>query len=267
MNRSAVRLSLLALTLLLAACARQDDGAGDAPAAPQAGEQIAWFAGSVEEAFARAAREDKPIFLYWGAEWCPPCHEIKATVFRSRAFIERSRLFVAVYLDGDGENAQALGERFGVVGYPTLVVFSPAGEEITRIPGGMDIQAYAEVLDLTLNDAQPVPAILARVVDEGERLGAADCRLMAYYSWDQDKAILADRPPAAVFRSLAQACPAESKVESSMLYVRHLGAMWATAPAADRPQYPPRPTGARRCSGCTMCWTTTRWPAPTCIRW
>lgn len=242
MTRTAAWLWILLPVLLLGACSRDEERPAESAAAPgppaASGGHIAWFEGSVEEAFAQAAREDKPVFLYWGAEWCPPCHEIKATVFRSRAFIERSRLFVAVYLDGDGENAQALGERFGVVGYPTLVVFSPAGEEITRIPGGMDMQAYAEVLDLTLNDAQPVPAVLARVVDDGARLGVADCRLMAYYSWDQNKAVLAGRPPAAVFRSLAQACPAESKVESSMLYVRHLDAVWVAAPAADRPAAP-----------------------------
>lgn len=236
MTRSAARTWILLLALLPAACARQGDEAGAPPAAAaRPAGQIAWFDGSVEEAFEQARRDGKPVFLYWGAEWCPPCHEIKATVFRSRAFVERSRLFVAVYLDGDAEHAQALGERFNVVGYPTMVVFSPAGEEITRIPGGMDIQAYAEVLDLTLGDARPVPAVLARVVDGGERLSAADCRLVAYYSWDQDKSLLAARQPAAVFRRLAEACPAESTVETSVLYMRHLDAAWAARPATAQP--------------------------------
>ena len=69
-------------------------------------------------------------------------------------------------------------EKFSVVGYPTMVVFSPDGSEITRIPGGIDIQAYAGVLDLTLGDVQPVSAVLARVLDGGERLGAADVLLL-----------------------------------------------------------------------------------------
>lgn len=241
MTRPAARPWILLLVLLSAACARQGDESGAQHAAamePQAIQQVAWFEGSVEDAFAQARREGKPVFLYWGAEWCPPCHEIKATVFRSRAFVERSRLFVAVYLDGDEEHAQSLGERFDVVGYPTMVVFSPAGEEITRIPGGMDLQAYADVLDLTLNDAQPVQAVLARVVDGGERLSASDCRLMAYHSWDQNKALLTGRQPADVFRRLAEACPAESKVEASMLYVRHLDAAWAARPAAEQAAVP-----------------------------
>lgn len=242
MTRTAAWLLILVPGMLLGACAREVGEAADPAAAPNAPEvadgQIAWFEGSVEEAFAYARRERKPLFLYWGAEWCPPCHEIKATVFRSREFIERSRLFVAVYLDGDTDNAQALGEKFDVVGYPTMVVFSPEGTEITRIPGGIDIQAYANVLDLTLGDVQPVPAILARVLDDGGRLDAADCRLMAYYSWDQNKTILEGRKPATVFRSLAEACPPESKVEVSILYVRYFTSAWTAAPGQDPPAVP-----------------------------
>lgn len=234
MNRTAACWWLLSPLLLVSACSRQDDEAAVDPAAGAA-DQIAWFAGSVEQAFAAAAREGKPIFLYWGAEWCPPCHEIKATVFRSRAFIERSRLFVAVYLDGDAENAQALGERFGVVGYPTMVVFSPAGEEITRIPGGIDIQAYANVLDLTLGDAQPVSALLGSVLDDGARLDAADCRLLAYYSWDQSATILEGRDRAAAFRRLSGGCPPDAVVEASALYLRYLDAAVKAAAAKDNP--------------------------------
>lgn len=239
MTRTAAWLLILVPGMLLAACAREAGEAAAPAAAPNVAEvtggNIAWFEGSVEEAFASARRERKPLFLYWSAEWCPPCHEIKATVFRSREFIERSRLFVAVYLDGDTVNAQALGEKFGVVGYPTMVVFSPEGTEITRIPGGIDIQAYANVLDLTLGDVQPVPAILARVLDGGERLGAADCRLMAYYSWDQNKTILEGRQPANAFRNLAAACPAESRTEVSILYVRYLTSALTAAPGQDPP--------------------------------
>ena len=234
MKRACAWLGVVASVVLMAGCARETGEAAHDAAAPDPAGQIAWFEGSVEDAFEQARRERKPLFLYWGAEWCPPCHEIKATVFRSREFIDRSKLFVAVYLDGDTDNAQALGEKFGVVGYPTMVVFSPDGSEITRIPGGIDIQAYAGVLDITLGNVQPVSAVLAQVLDGGERLGAADCRLMAYYSWDQDKTLMQGHDAADAFRRLAEACPPASRVETSMLYVRQLDAAWADGNTADR---------------------------------
>ena len=86
---------------------------------------IDWFAGDVDAAFAAAKAANKPVFLYWGAEWCPPCAQIKSTIFSKREFQERSRLFVPVYLDGDTPSAQKHGERFGVVGYPTMILFKP----------------------------------------------------------------------------------------------------------------------------------------------
>ncbi|MCK7510191.1 MAG: thioredoxin domain-containing protein [Desulfobacterales bacterium] len=75
------------------------------------------------------------MFLYWGAEWCPPCAQIKSTIFNKREFQERSRLFVPVYLDGDTPSAQKHGERFGVVGYPTMILFQP-GRHRDHAPAG-----------------------------------------------------------------------------------------------------------------------------------
>ena len=76
-------------------------------------------AGRSSSAFAAARAARKPVLLYWGADWCPPCSRLKATVFRRPEFVERTRQFVAVNLDGDEPGAQRLGEEFGVDGYPT----------------------------------------------------------------------------------------------------------------------------------------------------
>src|SRR5512139_3140554 len=135
-----------------------------ATAAPAADDHlppgIDWFKGDVDAAFAAAKAANKPVFLYWGAEWCPPCAQIKSTIFNKREFQERSRLFVPVYLDGDTPGAQKQGETFGVVGYPTMILFRPDGTEIARLPGGVDVAKYATILDAALVDAKPVAEIL-----------------------------------------------------------------------------------------------------------
>ena len=186
---------------------------------------IDWFAGDVEAAFAAAKAANKPIFLYWGAEWCPPCAQIKSTIFNKREFQERSRLFVSVYLDGDTPSAQRHGERFGVVGYPTMILFRPDGTEITRLPGGVDVARYAKILDVALADARPVTEILAAAASGGD-VTSNDWRLLAYYSWGSDNGrILPEAERAATFLRLSDRCPPELQPECARLYFEYLGAV------------------------------------------
>jgi thioredoxin-related protein len=213
---------LFLVGLLLVACsADQDQSIQPAPEAVAALDPVKgidWFEGSVEEAFASAKESGKPVYLYWGAVWCPPCHAISATVFKSPEFIERSKLFVPVYLDGDTENAQAYGEKFGVRGYPTMIVFDSEGSELTRIPGGIDLQAYANILDLTLDQASSASDLVAELTAGSDSLSARDCTLLAYYSWGQDTRILTEMDSGAAFRQMYEACPADLAVERSILY-------------------------------------------------
>ena len=196
---------------------------------------IDWFAGDVDAAFAEAKSSGKPIFLYWGAEWCPPCAQIKSTIFNRREFQERSRLFVPVYLDGDTPSAQRHGERFGVVGYPTMILFRPDGTEITRLPGTVDIARYATILDVALADAKPVAEILEAAASGGE-VTANDWRLLAYYSWSSDNGRILPAPERLeTFRRLHERCPPELAPECGRLYFEYLGAAAGAAEDGSRP--------------------------------
>jgi thioredoxin-related protein len=223
----------LAIALALAACARKEPPAQAEVAAAQAGDAgqdahlppgIDWFHGDVDAAFAAAKAAPKPLFLYWGAEWCPPCAQIKSTIFNRREFQERSRLFVPVYLDGDTPSAQKQGERFGVVGYPTMILFRPDGTEITRLPGGVDVARYAEILDVALADARPVKVILGAATQGGE-VTRSDWQLLAYYSWPSDNGrILPATARVSTFRTLSERCPVELQADCARLYFDYLGA-------------------------------------------
>ncbi|MGV6825679.1 MAG: thioredoxin family protein, partial [bacterium] len=93
---------------------------------------IRWMTSGVETAITEATRTNKPVFIYWGADWCPPCARLKATLFRDPQFINKSRQFVMLYLDGDSINAQQEAERLNVTGYPTLVLLDQHGQERMR---------------------------------------------------------------------------------------------------------------------------------------
>ena len=225
------------LLVALAGCSRKEPTVAQAPAPASVAESghaaadshlppgIEWYDGDVDAAFAAAKAASKPLFLYWGAEWCPPCAQIKSTIFNRREFQERSRLFVPVYLDGDTPSAQKQGERFDVVGYPTMILFRPDGTEITRLPGTVDVARYGKILDVALADARPVADILASATKGGEVSGN-DWQLLAYYSWATDlgrRVSAKDR--VATFRILAERCPVEMKPDCARLYFEYLGAL------------------------------------------
>ena len=209
--------------------------AADAGAGQHLPEGIDWFDGDLEAAFAAAKTANKPLFLYWGAEWCPPCAQIKATIFNQREFQERSRLFVPVYLDGDTPSAQKHGETFGVVGYPTMILFRADGAEITRLPGGVDVARYANILDVALADARPVSELLD-AQRRGETLTQNDWRLLAYHSWvsDEEKS-LPDTARVATFRQMAARCPVELEGDCTRLYFEYLYAAARSVEAGGHP--------------------------------
>jgi thiol-disulfide isomerase/thioredoxin len=184
---------------------------------------VDWFEGAIPDAFAAARAANKPVFLYWGAVWCPPCQELKATIFRRRDFLDRLRLFVPVYLDGDAAGAQAWGDTFHVTGYPTVLVLRGDQSEIERVSGGMDLSRYAEVLDLALAQGRPARELLASLGDGTAPLSASDCRQLAYNGWQLDDGWILHREPLApLAQSLAAAarrCPAPLRVERARLQV------------------------------------------------
>ena len=236
-------LSILVVAALLGACSKPADVPPPVAVAPKAPAVvdpvetgIAWknarSDAEVDAAFALAKAESKPVFVYWGAKWCPPCNQVKATLFNRQDFIERSRAFVPVYVDGDSPGAQKIGARFKVSGYPTMLLFNPQGTELTRLPGEVDAQRYTEVLTLGMNAQRPVKEVLALVKAGGAGLTANDWRLLAYYSWDTDeKQIVPKDDVPALLKQLAAACPAEQTEVATRLQLKALAAVDEKAPA------------------------------------
>jgi hypothetical protein len=216
-----------------------ETGASQTLLAPPAATRTAqggvwWFRGSVEAALEEARLEHKPVLVYWGAKWCPPCNYVKAYVFTRRDFIERTRLFVPVYLDGDDRAAQAWGDAFKATGYPTILVLRADQTELARLVGSSDPAKYALVLDAALKATRPIKDVVSAVEHSAGVLSLTDCKRLAYSTWviddapdvDPDEGLQGDPERA------AGACPASARVERERLLIwATKKALWSEKPA------------------------------------
>jgi hypothetical protein len=69
-------------------------------------------------------------------------------VYPKKEFVEFSRknIFMRVFADTEPEGAR-LRSKFGVEGYPTILVLDPNGREIGRVLGERNAQDLIEELD------------------------------------------------------------------------------------------------------------------------
>ncbi|HKO67298.1 MAG TPA: thioredoxin family protein [Burkholderiaceae bacterium] len=232
------RIFAIACALVAAACTKPQEPVTVTAAGKSNASSIAWIntktVADVDSAFARAIAEKKPVFLFWTAAWCPPCNHVKSMIFTREEFIAKSRAFVPVYVDGDTPSGQALGKRFNVSGYPTMVLLTADGNEVTRLEGSVEPAKYMQLLDYGLAGGTPARQLLASALS-GKPISPEDWRLLAYYSWaTDDEQLVAEKEVPVTLLKLARSCPPAQREASSRLVLQAL-AVLATTKENERP--------------------------------
>lgn len=178
---------------------------------------VDWHSGSIEKAFQIAKEQNKHLFLYWGAVWCPPCNHIKKKVFTSPEFQKEVKNFLAVYLDGDTARAQIWGDKLKASGYPTMLVMTPQGKEVMRFPTSVNAKKYTELLRSSMKRKTSIELLAKKKMPTDEEWSQ-----LAFYSWGQNKDI---KNKEELYKDLYQRVPQRLTEERASLFLNYVGAL------------------------------------------
>lgn len=102
---------------------------------------------SLEQALAQARSSGKPVLADFSAIWCPACRRLHAEVFTDPAV---KAAILAGYelsrIDYEAPEAPAFMARYGVTGFPTLLVLDQDGHMLRKLPSGFDPAVLAAAL-------------------------------------------------------------------------------------------------------------------------
>jgi thiol:disulfide interchange protein len=97
-----------------------------------------------------AAAESKPLFVVFETSWCGYCRKMNRSTFKDPGVVERLNELVAVKIDAEddekvnGYSGRELASRYGVAGYPALLVLGPGGQVHSRTSGYLDPRAFLD---------------------------------------------------------------------------------------------------------------------------
>ncbi|HQX82964.1 MAG TPA: thioredoxin family protein [Vicinamibacterales bacterium] len=119
-----------------------DDMLADERPRPRTKAAFAW-SHDFDSAVKQARASGKRVFIDFETTWCGPCKTMDEWIWNDAEVAAALNAgYVGLKLDGDIEKAHV--KRFGVTGYPTMVVFDPAKDTIVKKVSGY--QSSAQVL-------------------------------------------------------------------------------------------------------------------------
>lgn len=126
---------------LVAAQSPASAGAKQTPAG------VAFESLSLDQALAKAAEEQKLVFLDCQTVWCGPCRAMAKNVFSLPRVGEYfANRFVAIKMDMETGEGPDVAHRYKVKAYPTLLILDATGKELHRIVGYRDASALLDEL-------------------------------------------------------------------------------------------------------------------------
>lgn len=139
------------LPLLFSGCAKKETPT-----------EIAWFY-DFEMGQEEAERLGQNMLVDFYTDRCKWCKVLDDSVYTDSKVIQMSTEMVFVKVDADKDTLDT--RKYGISGYPTIVLMKPDGEEIDRIYGYLPLPDFINQINLYLEGKETLQDFLARLAD------------------------------------------------------------------------------------------------------
>ena len=112
---------------------------------------------TLEEAFEKAKKEEKYVFISFYTKTCVPCKKMKTTVFSTSECNEYiNKHFIPIMVDGEDDGiGTEIAKKYEVFIFPTYMILLPDGSKEGEILGAeYDVNKFLGMLKTIIHDNQ-----------------------------------------------------------------------------------------------------------------
>lgn len=105
---------------------------------------------TLDEALAIAQQQNKRVLADMSAIWCPTCRKLDQQVLADdivKQELQRSYLFARI--EYDSPEGEAFMQKYGVRGFPTLLILDSEGNKLSQLPLTFDPKQFLQLLKPT----------------------------------------------------------------------------------------------------------------------
>ncbi|MCB1041465.1 MAG: thioredoxin family protein [Acidobacteria bacterium] len=104
-----------------------------------------FYEGSIEDAFAKAKKENKLLVVDVYTTWCGPCKLLDKTTWQDQRVQELlGTQVIGLKVDAEKGEGVAFARKYKITGYPNLIILNANGELVSRQVGYMPPQQFLE---------------------------------------------------------------------------------------------------------------------------